>query len=140
VVVACSIFCICHSLYKQLIIKYFRLSALSTKNNSGAILSGTCLQISVAEVTQLSLAEPKMHVMLFGGRSDRAAFNTLTNIPLASPLSRSVGWAVLVAWDIGKLEAYTRAELGRTFLPVYNGRRCIALMENAKVTGDIGWP
>ena len=49
----CKIVCICHSLYKQLIIKYFRLSALCTKNNSGAILSGTCLQISVAKVTQL---------------------------------------------------------------------------------------
>jgi len=49
----CKIVCICHSLYKQLIIIYFRLSVLCTKNNSGAILSGTCLQISVAKVTQL---------------------------------------------------------------------------------------
>jgi len=33
--------------------KIFRLSALSTKNNSCAILSGTCLQISFAKITQL---------------------------------------------------------------------------------------
>jgi hypothetical protein len=33
--------------------KIFQLSALSTKNNSCAILSGTCLQISFAKITQL---------------------------------------------------------------------------------------
>ena|SRR5712671_5917510 len=51
----CKIVCICHSLYKQLIIKYFRLSALCMKNNSSAILSDTCLQILVVKVTQLSM-------------------------------------------------------------------------------------
>jgi len=37
-------------------IKYSQLSVLSMKNNSSAILSGTCLQISTTKVMQLALA------------------------------------------------------------------------------------
>ncbi len=42
-------------------IKYFQLSALSMKNNSSAILLGTCLQILTAEATQLDMAIHTAH-------------------------------------------------------------------------------
>src|SRR6266851_1770968 len=51
-------------------IKYSRLSVLSMKNNSSAILSGTCLQISTAEVTQLSLGVVRHVIITWGVCTD----------------------------------------------------------------------